>query len=221
MFGLVRATRIAGAFIFLVQGVAPLQASSVELPTSSTEVTSPSLSFANPAAQARLPPAVVPAGSMPGDPVAFDTGIAAAQVRVTPTLEELVGAFVERGDEDEEHLCLAKAVYFEARGESLQGQLAVAEVILNRAASRRYPSTICKVVTQPAQFSFVRRGRLPRVNRSSAAWRIALAIADVARKDLAQALAPDVLWYHASYVSPSWGRRLTRVTRIGTHIFYS
>jgi hypothetical protein len=139
----------------------------------------------------------------------------------TRSLADLVGAFVDRADQDAEQLCLAKAVYFEARGESLEGQLAVAEVILNRAASGRYPATICRVVTQPAQFSFIRRGRFPRVDTASDCWRKALAIADVARNQLADQVGPNVLWYHATYVSPSWGRRLTRVARIGTHIFYS
>jgi spore germination cell wall hydrolase CwlJ-like protein len=136
-------------------------------------------------------------------------------------LEAMVASFVDHGRQDAQQLCLAKAVYFEARGESLQGQLAVAEVVLNRAASGRYPSTICNVVTQPWQFSFIRRGRFPKVRTSSEAWRKALAIAEIASRGLADAVAPNVLWYHASYVSPSWGRRLTRVTRIGTHIFYS
>lgn len=137
-------------------------------------------------------------------------------------IHDLVVSFVDYGDQDAEELCLAKAVYFEARGESLEGQLAVAEVILNRVASERYPDTICDVVTQPAQFSFIRRGRFPRPNTGSEAWHKALAVADVARKRIAKAaIAPNVLWYHASYVAPVWGKRLTRAARIGTHIFYS
>lgn len=136
-------------------------------------------------------------------------------------LRDLVISFVNYGNQDAEDLCLAKAIYFEARGESLEGRLAVAEVILNRAASGRYPTTICSVVTQPAQFSFIRRGQFPRVDADSECWRDALAIADIARKELVDQIAPNVLWYHATYVAPSWGRRLTRVARIGTHVFYS
>ncbi|HWH17334.1 MAG TPA: cell wall hydrolase [Allosphingosinicella sp.] len=136
-------------------------------------------------------------------------------------LSELVIAFVNYGNQDAEQECLAQAVYFEARSESLEGQLAVADVVLNRAASGIYPPGICDVVTQPAQFSFIRGGRFPPVDRSSRAWHRALAIADIARKDLAQVIPPNVLWYHADYVAPSWGRRLTRVAQIGTHIFYS
>lgn len=120
----------------------------------------------------------------------------------------------------EQH-CLASAIYFEARGESLEGQLAVAEVVLNRTRSGRYPATICAVVRQPAQFSFVRRGVIPRADAGSEAWRRAVAIARIAETRATRLLPDNVLWYHANYVAPGWGRRLERNTRIGLHIFYS
>ena len=122
-----------------------------------------------------------------------------------------------RGAEED---CLANAVYFEARGETLEGQLAVAEVVLNRARSGRYPTTWCGVVTQRAQFSFVRSGVIPRADRSTEAWRRAVAIARIAQQGSTRLLEPNVLWYHANYVSPSWGRRLARSSVIGAHIFY-
>jgi spore germination cell wall hydrolase CwlJ-like protein len=118
-------------------------------------------------------------------------------------------------------LCLAKAVYFEARGETIDGQLAVAQVVLNRAASGVYPPTVCGVVTQPAQFSFVHDGIMPAANTSSECWHKALAIAHIAMKHLATSLASNVLWYHATYVAPAWGRQHIRVAQIGLHIFYS
>ena len=121
---------------------------------------------------------------------------------------------------NDEANCIATAVYFEARGESLEGQLAVAEVVLNRARSGRYPATWCGVVTQHAQFSFVRGGVIPAANRSSEAWKRAVAIARIAQQGSNRLLAPNVLWYHANYVSPSWGRRLARSSVIGAHIFY-
>ena len=136
-------------------------------------------------------------------------------------LQDLVVAFVDYGNQDAEQLCLAKAVYFEARSESLEGQLAVAEVVLNRARSGVYPSSICGVVTQHAQFSFIRAGRFPAPNTASDAWHRALAIAEIASKHLATEVAPNVLWYHADYVAPAWGRQRTRVAQIGAHIFYS
>lgn len=122
----------------------------------------------------------------------------------------------------EQEECIAIAVYHEARGEPLDGQLAVAEVIMNRAASGRYPLSWCEVVKQPWQFSFVnpRTGRMPGVKRDSAAWAYAQAITRIAVGNFADALPGDVLWYHADYVAPSWGRRLAKVEKIGAHIFY-
>ena len=120
----------------------------------------------------------------------------------------------------EEAKCIATAVYFEARGESPEGQLAVAHVVMNRAASGKYPSSWCGTVKQPAQFSFVRRGRFPAVDTGSYAWRKAQAVTRLAISNAVPSLPTDVLWYHANYVAPSWGRRLTRVDQIGAHIFY-
>jgi hypothetical protein len=121
---------------------------------------------------------------------------------------------------DEEANCIAVAVYHEARGESLEGQLAVARVIMNRAASGQYPTSWCGVVKQPWQFSFVRRGRFPSVDEGSTAWRNALGVTRLAVNNAVDSVPTDCLWYHANYVAPSWGRRLTRVSQIGAHIFY-
>lgn len=123
---------------------------------------------------------------------------------------------------DDESNCLAVAVYHEARGESLEGQLAVANVVINRARSGKYPPTWCRVVKQPWQFSFVnpRTGSYPAVNVNSHSWANAQAIARIAASNTAAEVDPDVLWYHADYVAPSWGRRLSFVEKIGTHIFY-
>jgi hypothetical protein len=122
---------------------------------------------------------------------------------------------------DEQANCLATAVYFEARGESLQGQLAVADVVMNRAASGQYPSSWCDVVKQPWQFSFVnpRTGQFPAIT-DAASWAKAQGIARIAMADVMREVPASVLWYHANYVSPSWGSRLTQVSQIGAHIFY-
>jgi hypothetical protein len=116
--------------------------------------------------------------------------------------------------------CIAVAVYHEARGESLEGQMAVAKVIMNRAASGKYPTSWCGVVKQPWQFSFVRQGRFPFVDQGSDAWRKALGVTRLAVANAVQSVPSDCLWYHADYVAPSWGRSLTRVNKIGAHIFY-
>ena len=121
---------------------------------------------------------------------------------------------------DEETNCLATAVYFEARGETLEGQLAVARVVMNRAASGKYPPSWCATIKQPAQFSFVQHGQFPRVDVASAAWARAEGIARLATANVIPTVDTDVLWYHANYVAPSWGRRLERVQQIGAHIFY-
>lgn len=117
---------------------------------------------------------------------------------------------------------VAIAVYHEARGETLEGQLAVARVIMNRAASGKYPPQWSEVVKQPWQFSFVdpRTGQYPAVDETSAAWRKAVGITRLAMANAYPSVQSNVLWYHADYVSPSWGRRLTQVNKIGAHIFY-
>ena len=121
---------------------------------------------------------------------------------------------------DEQANCIAVAVYHEARGESLEGQLAVARVIMNRAASGKYPPSWCETVKQPWQFSFVRNYQFPYTDKQSASWRKAVAITRLATNNVVSSVPGDVLWYHADYVAPSWGRRLSRVDKIGTHIFY-
>jgi hypothetical protein len=136
-------------------------------------------------------------------------------------LSSMVDAYAGSEIADTEQECLAGAIYFEARSEPLEGQLAVADVVINRTRSGRYPTTICAVVTQKAQFSFIRNGRFPKADKSSDAWRKAVAISRIARDKLASQVPSNVLWYHATYVSPSWGRRLTKVNQIGLHIFYS
>jgi len=136
-----------------------------------------------------------------------------------PTLNELVNKFAG-AELNEQGQCLATAVYFESMGEPLEGQLAVARVVINRAASGRYPSNWCAVVKQKAQFSFVRNGRFPRINPSCQAWRKARAVAKIAMDNAVQSLPTDVLWYHADYVAPKWRRNLTKVEKIGAHIFY-
>lgn len=138
-------------------------------------------------------------------------------------LYALVDRYAGNGtDLDEQSNCIAVAVYHEARGESLEGQLAVARVIMNRAASGKYPPSWCATVKQPWQFSFVnpRSGQFPYTDTNSDSWRKAVAITKLATSEVVPILSNDVLWYHADYVAPSWGRRLSRVDKIGTHIFY-
>lgn len=139
---------------------------------------------------------------------------------VKPSLDDLVAQRTDGPELDLQAKCVATAVYFESMGEPLEGQLAVARVILNRAASGQYPTSWCGVVKQRAQFSFVRGGQFPRINTSSEAWAKAKAITRIAMDNAVDILPTDVLWYHADYVAPKWRRNLQKVEKIGAHIFY-
>ena len=120
--------------------------------------------------------------------------------------------------------CLAKTIYFEARGESQKGQRAVAAVVLNRVKSSRFPDTICEVVHQggtasrDCQFSWWCDGRSDKP-RDRKAWERSVAIA----RDMING-APDptngALYFHETHVSPSWRTQLRRVATIGAHIYY-
>lgn len=182
-------------------------------PTVSTPVTAsaPTESASMPT-RARPDHQPVPAAA----PISITGVTAAASPR--RSLAELVSEHAAMQGGDAQFECLASAIYFEARGEPLEGQLAVAEVILNRVRSGRFRGTVCDVVTQPSQFSFVRRGVIPAAPRASAAWARAAAIAHIATHDLADATGDDSLFFHAARVNPGWGR--PRVARIGNHIFY-
>jgi len=133
--------------------------------------------------------------------------------------------------EGEKH-CLAQAIYHEARGESREGQLAVANVIINRAFSKKYPTTICGVVFQNAdkgrykcQFTFACDGRSDQGTERTA-WNRSVKLAETAFHEFQAGerpgVVPDsVLFYHTTAVSPGWGSKYNRVATIGSHIFYS
>lgn len=179
-------------------------------------------SVSDPVAATALAPATAatPAGGVTAIATARPVR-AFAQTDPSAMLERQIEAHARTETDDAEQDCLANTVYFEAGNEPLEGQVAVAEVVLNRMNSGRYPSTICGVVLQPAQFSYVRGGRIPRVDRNSEDWRRAVGVARLVQAGGAQRLLPtDTLWYHADYVSPAWGPRLNRATKIGLHIFY-
>ena len=137
-------------------------------------------------------------------------------------LYALVNKFETNAQLDEQTNCLATAVYFESRGESVEGQLAVARVVINRAASGRYPPTWCQVVKQPYQFSFVNphTGQFPQADTNSESWKKAEAVAELAAANVVPSVGTDVLWYHADYVAPAWRHNLQEVQQIGAHIFY-
>jgi len=133
---------------------------------------------------------------------------------------------LEEKDRAKAEKCLAEAIYFEARGESVRGQIAVAQVVMNRVFSGYYPNTVCGVVYQNAnrhlacQFTFACDGIREVVREPDAYER--------ARK-IAAATLDGELWlpevgkathYHAYWVHPSWVREMTRMSRLGVHTFY-
>lgn len=133
------------------------------------------------------------------------------------SLSEAVAAQSRPDQLDRDLACLAGAIYFESKGEPLAGQLAVAEVILNRAKSGRFAKSVCAVITQAGQFSFVRGGRIPAIG-DNANYRTAIAVAQVAIGDHWDSPAANALFFHARRVSPGW--RMQKVAAIGNHVFY-
>jgi spore germination cell wall hydrolase CwlJ-like protein len=138
---------------------------------------------------------------------------------------ERLGLFDEKSRAKSEK-CLAEAVYFEARGEAVRGQIAVAQVVMNRTFSGRYPTTVCGVVYQnkhrhyACQFTFACDNN-PDVIREPEMW-------ERARK-IAKAMLDGQIWlpevaksthYHAYYVRPSWVSEMTKMYRFGVHTFY-
>ena len=113
--------------------------------------------------------------------------------------------------------CLAGAIYFESKGEPLTGQLAVAEVIINRAKSGRFPADVCAVVKQRGQFSFVRGGQIPTITKG-ASYRTAVAVAKVALASAWNSPADKALYFNTPDRRPSV--RAIKVASIGNHVFY-
>lgn len=134
------------------------------------------------------------------------------------SLPELVRAQDTDDALSAEERCLAGAVYFESKGESLAGQLAVARVVMARANSGRFPTTLCGVVFQKSQFSFVRGGDMPPIAAGSTHWRNAVAISKIALDGSWKSPVEGALFFHARHVSPGW--RLTRLGSVDNHIFY-
>ena len=157
----------------------------------------------------------------PADTTSTDSDETATPTPVKPSddLSSLVAQLRSSDPGSRELECLAVGVYFESKSEPLAGQLAVGEVIANRANSNgRFPSTYCGVLFQRSQFSFIRGRSLPSVPRASKQWQTAVAIAKIVDQDLKDSVVGNALFFHAKRVSPGW--RLKRVASVGNHIFY-
>ena len=167
----------------------------------------------------------LPASSTPAPaPVVLAAAPARPAIVQTPTLAAPAApqAEAEADDEDEavtvsarELECMTKVILYEAGAESRSGQVAVAQVVMNRVESPRFPNSICGVVYQPGQFSSIRSFNPPR----NARWNRAMALArDVL--DGHEPVVGEALYFHATRVRPAFARSRTRVATIGNHVFY-
>lgn len=126
---------------------------------------------------------------------------------------------------DENFACLAEALYFEARGETVKGQFAVAEVIMNRVKSAQFPNSLCSVINQgtgrkyQCQFTYTCDGR-EEVIREQAAYSRVSKVAKLVIDGAAPGLTEGATYYHTTAVRPRWSRSFTKTTRIGVHLFY-
>jgi len=203
--------------------IAPAQAG----PASDTLVDVANMTLAKVSVPELIDPNGQPQLSQPGADTPETTGgDAIAQPAIeTPAIdksEDLASmvADLRSGEPGSRELaCLATGIYFESKSEPLAGQLAVGQVIANRAQSGgRFPSTYCGVLFQRGQFSFIHGGSLPRVSHDNRQWQTAVAIAKIVDQGLKNSLVGDALFFHARYVSPGW--HLKKVASIGNHIFF-
>ena len=159
------------------------------------------------------------------DPIAWPGRLHLASLKPEDS-DSLFGGFTEQEFRARELRCMTAAIYFEARGEPRRGQIAVAQVVMNRVRANVYPDTICGVIFQgqwnrnACQFSFACDGKPERPN-NKALWERS--------KELAREVMRGEHWlqdigyathYHATYVRPHWARHFNRVQQIGQHIFY-
>lgn len=217
---MIRSLRVAltaaASFVLLAAGQAPDQK---DMATTA----SPRVELASYTPPATLVPAPASHPVLEAD-VADDDMLAEPAVQTRPEVHSL-GNLVEAINDlptidlSDDLRCLASAVYYESKGEPLEGQLAVAQVILNRVESGRYARDTCGVIRQPRQFSFVRGGRI-NTPADSRNWRTAQAIAVIAATNNWREIVGEATSFHATHVAPGW-RGLRRVSQIGNHVFYA
>lgn len=168
---------------------------------------------------------------VPGARVAALTAPPPAEARNIPTAPETISydaaflASMPPASGGEQWRCLAEALYFEARGESVRGMFAVGEVIMNRVDSGRFPNTICGVIHQgtgqryQCQFTYTCDGNPERINEP-AAWARVGKVARLLMDGAPRGLTDGALYYHTRNVSPRWARVFPRTATIGAHHFY-
>lgn len=193
--------------------------------------------FRSPAARAELvPPAKAAAliAATSGDQASLVQAVGAKAELINAAMPfsrapvQAARAFIlpagETLDQRRAVLCLTQAIYYEAGYEPIDGRRAVAQVILNRMRHPAFPKSVCGVVyqrnsTPVCQFSFVCDGSLDR-RPEAAAWKVAEAIARAALAGYVEQAVGSATHYHADYVAPRWAPLLTKITKLGAHIFY-
>ena len=123
-------------------------------------------------------------------------------------------------DHSAELKCLADNIYFEALIESQAGQIAVANVTMNRVKSKHFPNTVCDVVWERKQFSWTHDGKSD-VPGSKKAYDRIYKVAKMVYDGTVPDITEGATFYHADYVNPSWNKVMTRVAKIDSHIFYT
>ena len=144
---------------------------------------------------------------------AVQPAISTAVQTFTSLAEKVAATEANLASVDDQLRCLATAIYYEARSEPVEGQLAVAQVVRNRVRSGRFRPSLCGVVYQPSQFPFSRRAPSNRVQ-----WERSVKVAIIAMADGWRDIVPNALYFHAARISPRSNRQ--RVARIGNNIFY-
>ena len=139
----------------------------------------------------------------------------------TADLERVVATPPRKLPKDDDLICLAAALYHEARNQEPAGRIAVAATIMNRAALEPWPETICDVIAQPKQFSFMRKNRIIPKIREKEAWAVAVGEAAMILMMGCPPNLDGVAYYHAASVKPVWRKSLSRMAQIGDHIFYT
>ena len=188
------------------------------------------LASATPAAADATPLAIA---AVPVSPKAAAAGQASLSAKADPLktdapklVRSRFASIVTAANSQRELKCLAEAVYFEARSEPESGQAAVAQVVLNRAMSGLYPTSVCGVVYQnrhrylACQFTFACEGKSLRITEPEH-WRVATRVARAVfdGKTYLDGVG-SATHYHATYVRPYWAKRLRRMDKIGQHVFY-
>jgi N-acetylmuramoyl-L-alanine amidase len=173
---------------------------------------------AEPIIQTVSQPLVQPLPAETDVPAPVETPLVEPKPVRSASLATMVAAQPQPAELSRELHCLAGAIYFESKSETLTGQLAVGRVVVARAKSGRFPNSYCGVVYQPSQFSFVRGQTMPAIAKRTKQWKNAVAVAQIAHSNAWASPVEGALYFHAAYVSPGW--RLKRLGRIDNHVFY-